>query len=70
MKTTYYILLVHLTKATFLTKYQIKYLVKIDKCTSKWPLLNQISRIEWIGFSQFDHLDLTFSQIDHTHLMT
>ncbi len=42
--------------------------------------LNQIGHIEWIGFSQIDHLDLTLSQIDHydltliqmkhTHLMT
>jgi predicted aldo/keto reductase-like oxidoreductase len=52
----------------------------MDKCPSKWPWLNQIGHIEWIGFSQIDHPDLTFSQINHydltfiqmnhTHLMT
>jgi hypothetical protein len=65
---------------TFLTKCQIKDLVKMDKFPSKWPWLNQIGHIEWIGFNQIGHLDLTFSQIDHydlrlnqmnhTHLMT
>jgi hypothetical protein len=80
MKNTCYILPVHLTKVTFLTKCQIKDLVKIDKCPSKWPWLNKIGHTEWIGFSQIDHPDLTLSQIDHynltfnqmnhTHMMT
>jgi hypothetical protein len=30
--------------------------------------LNQIGHIEWIGFSQIDHLDLTLSQIDYYDL--
>jgi hypothetical protein len=29
----------------------------------------QICHIEWIGFNQIDHYDLTVSQISHTHLM-
>ncbi len=80
MKNTCYILLLHLTKVTFLTKCQAKYMVKMGKCQSKWPWLNQIGNIEWIGYNQINHLDLTFSQIDHydltlnqmnhTHLMT
>ncbi len=51
----------------------------MDKHPSKWPWFNQISHIEWIGFSQIDHLnstliqidyyDLTLSQMNHTHLM-
>ncbi len=52
----------------FLTKCQIKYLVKMDKCPSKWPWFSQIDHFEWIGFSQIDHLDLTLSQIDHYDL--
>jgi hypothetical protein len=40
----------------------------MDKCPSKWPWLNQIDRIEWIRFSQIDHLDLTLNQIDHYDL--
>jgi hypothetical protein len=27
--------------------------------SSKWSWFNQIGHIEWIGFSQIDHLDLT-----------
>jgi hypothetical protein len=42
----------------------------MDKCPSKWPWLNQIGHIEWIGFTQIDHFDLTLSQINHIHLMT
>jgi hypothetical protein len=53
MKNTCYILLVHLTKVAFKIKSQTKNLVKMDKCPSKWPWLNQI-----------DHFDLTLSQID------
>jgi hypothetical protein len=53
---------------TFLTKCQAKDLVKMDKCLSKWPWFSQINHIEWIRFSQIDHLDLTFSQIDHYDL--
>jgi hypothetical protein len=53
---------------TFLTKCQVKNLVKMDKCPSKWPWFNQIRHIEWIWFSQLNHLDLTFSQIDHYDL--
>jgi hypothetical protein len=52
MKKTCYILSVHLTKVTFLTKCQMKDLVKMDKCPPKWPWLNQIDHIEWVGFSQ------------------
>ncbi len=54
---------------TFLTKCQAKDLVKMDKCPSKWPWLNQISNIKWIGFSEIDHLDLTLNQMSHIHLM-
>ncbi len=57
MKNTCYILPIHLTKVTFLTKCQIENLIKIDKCPSKWALFNQIG-----------HLDLTFNQIDHYKL--
>jgi hypothetical protein len=70
MKNTCYIWLVHLTKVTFLTKCQIENLVKMDKCSSKWSWLSQIAHIEWIGFSQIDHYDLTLSQMNHIHLMT
>jgi hypothetical protein len=45
-------------------------MTEMDKCSSKWPWFNQIGRIEWIGFSQIDHYDLTFSQMNHTHLMS
>jgi hypothetical protein len=55
---------------TFFTKCQIKDLVKMDKCPSKWPQLNQIGHIEWVGFSQIDHPDLTLSQMNNTHLTT
>jgi hypothetical protein len=57
-------------KVTFLTKCQYEDLVKMDKCLSKWPWFNQIDHIEWVGFSQNNYLDLTFSQMGHTHLMT
>jgi hypothetical protein len=70
MKNTCYILPIHLTKVTFFTKCQTKNLIKMDKCPSKWLWFNQIGHIEWIGFSQIDHYDLTFSQMNHTHLMT
>ncbi len=70
----------HLIKLTFFIKCQAKDLVKMDKCPSKWPKLNQIGHIEWIGFNQIDHpnltlnqidhYDLTLSQMNHTHLMT
>jgi hypothetical protein len=66
MKNTCYILLVHSTKVTFLTKCQAKDLVKLDK----WPWLSQIGHIEWMGFSQIDHYDLTNSQMNHILLMT
>jgi hypothetical protein len=69
MKNTYYILPLHLTKVIFLTKCQVKNLVKINKWSSKWPWLSQIDHIEWIGFNQIDHYDLTFSQMNHIHLM-
>jgi len=49
---------------TFLTKCQVKDLVKMDKC----PWINQIDHIEWIKFSKSEHFDLTFSQIDHYDL--
>jgi hypothetical protein len=68
MKNTCYIWLVHLIKVTFLTKCQVKNLVKMDKCPSKWPWLNQIGHIEWIRYSQIDHSDLTLSQINHYDL--
>jgi hypothetical protein len=70
MKNTCYILLVHLIKMTFLTKCHVENLVKINKCPSKWPWLNQIGHIEWIGFSQIDHPYLTLNQMNHIHLMT
>jgi hypothetical protein len=60
--------MLHLTNVTYLTKCQAKDLVKMDKCPTKWPWLNQIGHIEWIGFSQNDHPNLTFSQIDHPDL--
>jgi hypothetical protein len=62
--------MLHLTKMTYLTKCQTQDLVKIDKCPSKWPWFNQIGRIEWIWFNQIDYYDLTFNQMNHTHLMT
>ncbi len=75
-----HILLVHLTKVTYLTKFQTKYLIKMNKHPSKWPWFNQIGHIKWIRFyqidhpdltlSQIDHYDLTFSQMSHIHLMT
>ncbi len=68
MKNTCYILLVHLNKVTFFTKYQAEDLVKMNKCPSKWPWFSQIGHTEWIGFNQIDHHDLTFSQIDHYDL--
>jgi len=52
MKNTCYIWLVHLTKVSFLTKYQVEDLIKMDK----WSWLNQIDHIEWIRFNQIDHL--------------
>jgi hypothetical protein len=71
--------MLHLTMMTFLTKCQPEYLVKMDKCPSKWPWLSQIGHIEWMGFSQIGHPNLTLSQINnydltinemnHTHLM-
>jgi hypothetical protein len=57
--------MLHLTKVTFLIKCQVEDLVKMNKCPSKWSWLNQIDHIEWIGFSQIDHINLTLSQIDH-----
>ncbi len=27
----------------------------------KWPWFSQIGHIEWIGFSEIDHYDLTLS---------
>jgi hypothetical protein len=62
--------MLHLTKMILLTKCQAEDLVKMDKCPSKWPRLNQIGHIEWIGFSQIDHYDLTLNQMNHTFLMT
>jgi hypothetical protein len=56
---TCYILLVYLSKMSFLIKCQAEDLVKMDKCPLKWPWLNQI-----------DHYDLTLNQMSHTHLMT
>jgi len=65
---------------TFLTKWQVKDLVKMDKCPSKWPWFIQITHIEWIGFNQINHpnltlsqsghYDLTFNQMNNIHLMT
>jgi hypothetical protein len=65
---------------TFLTKCQVKDLIKMDKHMSKWPWFYQIGHIEWVGFSQIDlpnltlsqidHYDLTLSQMNHIHLMT
>jgi hypothetical protein len=40
----------------------------MDKDPSKWPWLSQIGYIEWIGFNQIDHPNLTLSQIDHYDL--
>jgi hypothetical protein len=48
---------------TYLTKYQTKNLVKMDKCPSKWPWLNQIGHIEWIRFNQIEHFDLTLVKL-------
>jgi hypothetical protein len=45
----------------YLTKGQPQNLVKMNKHPSKWPWLNQIGHIEWIGFNQIDHYDLTFN---------
>jgi hypothetical protein len=60
----------HLTKMTYLTKCQVEDLVEMDKRPSKWPWFSQISHIEWIGFNQIDHYDLTFNQMNHIQLMT
>jgi hypothetical protein len=68
MKNTLYISSVHLTEMIFLTKCQAENLVKMNKWPSKWPWLNNIGHIEWIGFSQIDHYNLTFSQINHLDL--
>ncbi len=54
--------MLHLTKMTFLIKYQAENLVKYP---SKWSWLNQIGHIEQIGFSEIDHPYLTLNQIDH-----
>ncbi len=62
--------MLHFTKVTFLTKCQAEDMVKMNKCPSKWSWSSQIDNIEWIGFSQINHYDLTFSQMNHTHLMT
>jgi len=62
--------MLHFTKMIFYTKCQAEDLVKMDKCPSKWPWLNQIGHIEWIGFNQIDHYDLTFNQMNHIFLMT
>ncbi len=62
--------MLHLTKLIFLTKRQVKDLVKMNKGPSKWPWLSQIGHIEWIGFSQIDHYDMTHSQMNHIHLMS
>jgi hypothetical protein len=40
----------------------------MDKCPSKWSWLSQIGPIEWVGFNQIDHPDLTPSEIDHYNL--
>jgi hypothetical protein len=69
MKNTCYILSVHLTNVTYLTKCQAKDLVKMDKHPPKWPWFSQIGHIKWIGFSQIEHYDLTLRQMSHTHLM-
>ncbi len=53
---------------TFLTKCQAENLIKMDKCPSKWSWLSQIGPIEWVGFNQIDHPDLTPSEIDHYNL--
>jgi hypothetical protein len=70
MKNTFYIWLVHFIKMIFLTKCQVENMFKMDKCPSKWPWLNEIGHIEWIGFSEINHPDLTLSQMNHSHLMT
>jgi hypothetical protein len=57
--------MLHVTKMPFWTKCQVEDLVKMDKCPSKWPWLEQIGHIEWIRFSQINHPNLTLSQIDH-----
>jgi hypothetical protein len=62
--------MLHLIKMTFLTKCQVKNLVKIDKCPSKSSWLSQIGHIEWIMFNQIDHYDLTCSQLNHIHLIS
>jgi len=62
--------MLHLTKVAFFTKCQVEDLVKMNKWPLKWPWLNQIGHIKWIGFSQIDHLDLTLNQMNHTHFMT
>ncbi len=54
---------------TYLIRCQVEDLVKMDKDPSKWPWLSQIGHIEWIGFNQFDQLDLTFNQFDHNDLL-
>ncbi len=53
---------------TYLIRCQVEDLVKMDKDPSKWPWLSQIGYIEWIGFNQIDHPNLTLSQIDHYDL--
>jgi hypothetical protein len=66
---TYYILLIHLTKMTFLTKCQIENLVKMDKHPSKCSWFSQIDHPN-LTLNQIGHYDLAFSQTSLTHLMT
>jgi len=40
----------------------------MDKHPSKLPWFNQIGHIEWIGFNQIDHPNLTLNQIYHYDL--
>jgi len=54
---------------TYLTNYQAKDLIKMNKHPSKWPWFSQINHIEWIGFSHIDHYNLTLKQMNRTHLM-
>ncbi len=53
---------------TFLTKCQAKDIIKMEKYPSKWPWFSQIGHIEWIEFSEIDHLELTLNHIDHYDL--
>jgi hypothetical protein len=43
---------------------------KKRKRSSRSPWLIQIGHLEWLGFDQIGHIDLTFNQIGYIDLAT